>query len=89
VFFLKNEAEKNSDLNLRYGAVAAHLIGIDPATVGHFRLAKDRDIGEIDVKKIETNADLRRCRRKFRLPSSVVCLRTMKIQQIPVKQDLS
>jgi uncharacterized protein (DUF362 family) len=56
-------------------AVAAHLMGIDPATIGHLRLAKNRDLGEIDIKEIKTNADLRRYRTKFMLPSSIIHLR--------------
>jgi len=55
-------------------AVAAYLMGIDPNTVGHLQMARSEHLGEIDAKKIETNEDLRRYRRKFRLPPSVVRL---------------
>ena len=56
-------------------AVAAYLMGVDPNTVGHLRLAKNQHLGEINIEEIETNVDLRRHKKKFKLPSSVVHLR--------------
>ncbi len=55
-------------------AVAAYLMGIDPRAVGHLQLAKNQSLGEIDVEEIETNVDLQRYRKKFKLPSSIIHL---------------
>lgn len=52
-------------------AVAAHLMGIDPNTVGYLQLAKKQNLGEIDVEEIETNVNLQRYRKKFGLPSFI------------------
>lgn len=59
-------------------AVAAYLMGIDPTTIGHLQLARNRKLGEIDIKQIETNVDLLRYRREFRLPSSIVHLHSQR-----------
>jgi len=56
-------------------AVAAYLMGIDPSVVRHLQLARNRKLGEIDIRQIETNIDLTSYRREFRLPSSIVRLR--------------
>jgi len=55
-------------------AVAAYLMGIDPRSVGHLKLAKNQGLGEIDIEEIETNVDLQRYRKKLKLPSSIVHL---------------
>lgn len=55
-------------------AVAAYLMGIDPRAVGYLQLAKNQDLGEIDIERIETNVDLQRYRKEFKLPSSIVHL---------------
>jgi len=55
-------------------AVAAYLMGIDPRSVGHLKLAKNQGLGEIDIEQIETNVDLQRYRKKLKLPSSIVHL---------------
>jgi len=52
-------------------AVAAHLMGINLNTIGYLQLAKKQNLGEIEVKKIETNANLQRYRRQFKLPSFI------------------
>lgn len=52
-------------------AVAAYLMGIDPDKVGCLQIAKEQDLGEINMEDIETNVDLRRHRKRFRLPSFV------------------
>jgi len=52
-------------------AVAAYLMGIDPNTVGCLRLAKKRNLREIDIKEIETNVNLQRHRKPFKLPSFI------------------
>lgn len=51
--------------------VAAYLMGIDPNTIGYVQLAKKQNLGKIDVKGIETTVDLRRYRKKFKLPSFI------------------
>jgi len=63
-----------SETPISCDAVAAYLMGIDPRAVGHLQLAKNQRLGEIDIKKIETNVDLQRYRKKFKLPSSIVHL---------------
>jgi len=52
-------------------AIAAHLIGIDPNTVGFLRVAKKNKLGEIDPEDIEINMDLDPYRKKLRLPSNI------------------
>jgi len=52
-------------------AVAAYLMGIDLNRVGYLQIAKKQNLGEIDMKEIETNIDLQRYRRKFKLPSFI------------------
>jgi uncharacterized protein (DUF362 family) len=50
---------------------AAHLIGIDPNTIGYMQLAKKQNLGEIDIKTIETNENLQHYRKKLKLPSFI------------------
>ena len=52
-------------------AVAAHLIGVNPKTVGYLEIAGKQNLGEIDIKEIETNVNLQRHRKKFKLPSFI------------------
>jgi len=52
-------------------AVAAYLMGIDPDKVGCLQIAKEQNLGEINMKDIETNVDIRRHRKKFKLPSFI------------------
>jgi uncharacterized protein (DUF362 family) len=52
-------------------AVGAYLMGIDPEAVGHLKLAKEENLGEIDPHEIAANVDLGRYRRNFRLPSFI------------------
>jgi len=52
-------------------AVAAYLMGIDSNTVGYLELATKQNLGETDVKKIETDVDLQRYRKKLKLPSFI------------------
>jgi len=60
-----------SENSISCDMVAAYLMGIDPNTVGCLQLANKQNLGEIDVKEIETNVDLQRCRKKFKLPSFI------------------
>lgn len=60
-------------------AVATYLMGIDPTIVGYLKLAEKLDLGEIDIKKIETNVDLQHYRKKFKLPSFIDYLLKNKI----------
>src|SRR5687768_8823749 len=42
-----------------FDAVCCHLIGLDPRTVDHIRLAHERGFGPIDVSEIEVTGDVR------------------------------
>lgn len=56
-------------------AVAAYLMGVDPADVSFLRIAYEQGLGEIDVGKIQTNKDLAPLVRRFRLPATIKYLK--------------
>jgi len=62
-------------------AVAAYLMGIDPDRVGCLQIAKKQNLGEINMEDIETNVDLRRHRKKFKLPSFIDYLHKNRISR--------
>lgn len=59
-------------------AVAAYLMGIDPATIGYLKAAVARNLGEIRIKEIKTNVDLQSHVKRFKLPSFIEYLRSSK-----------
>jgi len=64
-------------------AVAAYLMGISPNKVGCLQIAKKQNLGEIDMKEIETNVNLQRYRKKFKLPSFIDHLHKNRIFRPP------
>jgi len=57
-------------------AVAAFLMGLDPATIGYLKAAAAQSLGEIRVNEIETNVDLRSHVKRFKLPAFIDYLRS-------------
>ena len=57
-------------------AVAAYLMGVDPATIGYLKAAMAQNLGVVRVNEIETNVDLRSHVKRFKLPAFIDYLRS-------------
>ncbi len=56
-------------------ATACRLMGIDPMTVSHIRLAAEKGVGRAEADKIETHpSDLSGCQRPFKRPPTELAL---------------